>query len=326
MMKRNHTHLCAGAAIPAALALTPIPLLAQVAEAPPPVAPEPVLVIPTTPAPPPAQPTIVLPTELPETTPPPTTVTPPERATTTTRTERASSPAAPPASRARVAARTEPAPVAAAPDVEPVAAAPEVEPVAAEPAAETSVEPVAPLAVEPVESSPAGNSDAVWVGLTVIAAIAALVLAIWGFVAIGRRKPVDRKAKAIVERPVVAPAAPQPQPVAQAAVATPPAVAPSVSPIRTVAPAPSMAHTGAAVALPRTMPATFEERDALMKRMVAARPDRANPFTSPIQRHHRAKLILQSLGTDFSDREPWIDLSQYPQNWPELANRKHAAA
>jgi hypothetical protein len=325
MMKRNHTRLCASAAIAAALALSSTPLLAQVAEAPPPVAPEPVLVIPTTPAAPPAQPTIVLPTELPEITPPPTTVTPPERTTTTTRTERASSPAAPPASRARVERPAEPTPVAATPDV---AAAPDVEPATSETAPELAVEPVPPVAAsEPaVESSPTGNEDAIWVGLTVIAAIAALVLAIWGFVAIGRRKPVDRKAKAIVERPIVAPAAPQPEPLAQTAVATPPAVAPSVSPIRTASPAPSMAHSGAAVALPRTMPATFEERDALMKRMVAARPDRANPFTSPIQRHHRAKLILQSLGRDFGDTEPWIDLSQYPQNWPELANRKHAAA
>ena len=87
-----------------------------------------------------------------------------------------------------------------------------------------------------------------------------------------------------------------------------------------------MTHTGAAVALPSKMPATFEERSALIDRMVAAKPDRANPFKSPIQRRHRAKLILQSLGADFSDREPWIDLSQYPANWPELARRNTAAA
>jgi hypothetical protein len=90
-------------------------------------------------------------------------------------------------------------------------------------------------------------------------------------------------------------------------------------------PSPSVAHTGASVPLPAKMPETFEERDALMKRMIAAKPDRANPFTSPIQRYKRAKLILQSLGRDFGDAEPWIDLSQYPQNWPELARRKQAA-
>ena len=29
---------------------------------------------------------------------------------------------------------------------------------------------------------------------------------------------------------------------------------------------------------------------------------------------------------DFGGREPWIDFSQYPQNWPELAGRNTAAA
>jgi hypothetical protein len=318
MLKRNHTRLCASAAIAAVLALASTPLLAQAIEAPPPAVPQPVIVIPTVPEPPAAQPTIVLPTELPESTPAPTSVTTPERAAPTTRTERATSPAAPPAARTRVAAPADPAPVAALPDVEPVASVP---------VADTAAEPVAPVAVsEPiVDEGPADNNNAVLFGLTVIAAIGAIVLAIWGFIAIGRRRPVDRKAAAIVERPVVAPPAPQPAAIVPVAEPLPVAVAPSVSPIRTVTPAPSLAHTGAAVPLPRTMPESFEERDALIKRMVAARPDRANPFKSPIQRLHRAKLILQSLGTDFSDREPWIDLSQYPQNWPELA-RRHAAA
>ena len=35
-------------------------------------------------------------------------------------------------------------------------------------------------------------------------------------------------------------------------------------------------------------------------------------------------FILQSLGNDFGGRDPWIDFSQYPQNWPELSARKHA--
>jgi hypothetical protein len=325
MMKRNHSRLCASAAIAAALALTSTPLLAQVADAPTTVAPEPVLVIPETPAPPPSQPTmqpplqptIVLPTELPET-PPPATVTTPQpttttTTTTTTRTERAAPRAAtPPPAREPVAAPADPEPaVTAEEDLAPVMAdaVPEAAPIAA---SEPNVAPV-----------PVSNDGALQFGFAVLAAIAALVLAIWGFVAIGRRKPVDRKAAAIVERPVVTPRAPQP-----AAVMAEPT--PTVTPLatarpQTATPAPSLAHSGASVPLPRAMPATFEERDALMKRMVAARPDRANPFTSPIQRYHRAKLILQSLGRDFGDTEPWIDLSQYPQNWPELA-RRHAAA
>jgi hypothetical protein len=34
---------------------------------------------------------------------------------------------------------------------------------------------------------------------------------------------------------------------------------------------------------------------------------------------------MQSLGHTF-DREPRIDLSQYPNNWPELARQYHQAA
>ena len=60
--------------------------------------------------------------------------------------------------------------------------------------------------------------------------------------------------------------------------------------------------------------------------IVAAKPDRANPFTTYQARLKRARLILQSLDRDFSNTEPWIDLSQYSANWPELAGRKHAAA
>jgi hypothetical protein len=329
-MKRNHTRLCASAAIAAALALPLTPLMAQVVPAPTTVEPAPILTIPTTPPPAPAQPTIVLPTELPQAAPPPASVTTAERATaptppraeratpvsTPTRREGAASRASPPAAGVRADAPADPAPA-------PVVG--EIEPLAAETVPETAAESVAPLAANaPVATeAPAENDKALQFGGAVLAAIAAFVLAIWGFIAIGRRRPVDRKAAAMIERPVVA----RREPIVPPAMAEPvPAIAPSVSPLRNATPAPSMMHTGAAVPLPRTVPATFEERDALIKRMVAAKPDRANPFTSPIQRHKRAKLILQSLGRDFGDAEPWIDLSQYPQNWPELAARKHAAA
>jgi len=302
MMEPNHTRLCASAAIAAALALTSTSLSAQVAEASPPVAPDPVLTAPTAPAPPPAQPTIVLPTEM-EAAPPAAEAAAPDPAPRdTARAER-------PAPRARAAAPA-PAPVAVA-EPDPVVAEEDLAPAAAEPVTETA----APAAVvsEPVEApaAPATDNTSFWVA--VLAGLAAIALAIWGFIAIGRRKPADRKAALIIERPVVKPREP---------VAAKPT--PSVSPLH--APAPSMAHTGAAVPLPGGVPASFEERDALIKRMVAAKPDRANPFTSPIQRRKRAKLILQSLGRDFGDQEPRIDLSQYPQNWPNLAARKQAAA
>jgi hypothetical protein len=301
MMEPNHTRFCAGAAIAAALALSSAPLLAQVAEAPPPAAPDPVLTIPATPAPSPAQPTppqstIVLPTDLPQAAPPEAEAVAPEPA------PRAAARAERPVPRAV-------APVAA-PDPEPVAAAEDLAPIAAEPI----VEPAAPVATaEPVATIDQPGSDNTQFWVAVLAGLAAIALAIWGFIAIGRRKPADRKAALMIERPIVKPREP---------VAAEPT--PSVSPLH--APAPSMAHTGAAVPLPGGVPATFEERDALIKRMIAAKPDRANPFTSPIQRRKRAKLILQSIGRDFGDQEPWIDLSQYPQNWPDLAARKQAAA
>jgi hypothetical protein len=109
-------------------------------------------------------------------------------------------------------------------------------------------------------------------------------------------------------------------------------------PVATVATAPAMPYRrdpqpvrgalpsdGAAVDLPATVPETYEERSALLKRMVEARPDRANPFTDRKARLRRARLILQSLGTTF-DREPLIDLSQYPNNWPELQRPRYKAA
>ena len=52
--------------------------------------------------------------------------------------------------------------------------------------------------------------------------------------------------------------------------------------------------------------------------MINARPDRANPFASHKARAKRARLILQSIGTRFTDRKPGIDLSQYANVWPEL--------
>lgn len=98
----------------------------------------------------------------------------------------------------------------------------------------------------------------------------------------------------------------------------------TVTPTR-FAPAPS--HPGrAAVDLPRVLPTQFEERDALLRRMLDAPPDKANPFRSRRARLKRARLILQSIGRRFERADPWIDLSDYPHVWPELARRKHLQA
>lgn len=86
------------------------------------------------------------------------------------------------------------------------------------------------------------------------------------------------------------------------------------------------APNGDPIALPAALPQTFEERDALLKELVAAEPDRANPFTSVRARARRAKLIIQSLGQDFQGRKPRIDLSEYSNRWPALRGWQPAAA
>jgi hypothetical protein len=113
------------------------------------------------------------------------------------------------------------------------------------------------------------------------------------------------------ERPMAAPPA---APVAQRTV-TDPVAQSNVTMDRAIS-APRV--SGDPVPLPAEVPQTFEERDALLKELVAAKPDRANPFTSVRARARRAKLIMQSLGEDFSNRKPRIDLSQYTNRWPAL--------
>lgn len=83
-----------------------------------------------------------------------------------------------------------------------------------------------------------------------------------------------------------------------------------------------MANAGAAIALPKTAPENAAEREALVQRMVAAQPDRANPFRSRKARARRARLILQSLDRTFTNGSR-IDLSQYPVNWPELSRKDY---
>lgn len=85
-------------------------------------------------------------------------------------------------------------------------------------------------------------------------------------------------------------------------------------------------HGRGAADLPRTPPTSFAERDALLKRMMDAPPDKANPFRSRKARLKRARLIIQSIGRRFERADPWIDLSDYPEVWPELARRNLQAA
>lgn len=98
--------------------------------------------------------------------------------------------------------------------------------------------------------------------------------------------------------------------------------------VATIHAAPAKAASGDStpVTLPAALPDRFEERDALIKQMVEAEPDKANPFRSRKARLRRARLILQSLSRKFDGREPWIDLSQYTRDWSSMARRQHSPA
>jgi hypothetical protein len=328
MTHTTHSFRSAGTAIAAVLALASTPSFGQDAAAPFPASPEPVIVVPDI-APP--VPTVVVPTNQ-----APTVQPIPETTVETPAPQPVPSPSASAAPRNRAAApaaRTAPAPQARVPVSEPAI----VEPTTALPAEQTAVEPVAvapPVApaAATVPVRPAANDNIGLLAL-VLGGLAFLALAIWGFIAIGRRKPVRRYAAektvpvAVAPATVVAePALPIPEPVAaERPTEDSRVVGGSFSP-RHTATSGALPHTGASVALPATIPEDYAERDALVKRMIAAKPDRANPFTDRGARTRRARLILQSLGRDFGETEPWIDLSQYPNNWPELARKRSAAA
>ncbi len=100
----------------------------------------------------------------------------------------------------------------------------------------------------------------------------------------------------------------------------------AAQPVPVMAMSAEQSRASGEVILPREMPATFEARDKLLFAMIAAKPDRANPFKAPSARARRARLILQSLGRKFDEVTPRIDLSQYSYIWPHLANRNRGFA
>jgi hypothetical protein len=324
MKHQNHTHWSATAAIAAALALSATPLSAQDASAP--VA-EPLAVQPVEPAPTMSAspvPTVVIP----DVTAPAATGAgtsepasePSAKVTTTTTRTTAVAPTTRKTTRTAVTRTvTSTAPAVVAPVVvDPPASADPVAP--ADETLDTAPVAAAPtLALQPTPSQTEDVTGTLGLALLGLLALATLVA---GMLFFRRRHPV-------VTQTVEEPAAAQPvveAPAAEPAFAATSVAAPTMLRRRDINPiAGALPSDGAAVDLPAELPESYEERNALFERMVAAQPDRANPFTDKRQRMKRARLIMQSLGVTF-DREPRIDLSQYPNNWPELRRQYRNAA
>ncbi len=326
MKHLNHTSWSATAAIAAALAFSATPLAAQDAEAPvavtpiQPVEPAPVVVASPTP-------TIVIPdvsvpaasgagdvAPAPEPAEPAAEPPAAMKAATAQANDAAATPKATHTTVTRTVTRAAPAPVAAVP--------PPANDVAPLPADGADAAPIAAAPVPAPEPTPTQTNDVIGtLGLILLGLLTLAILAA-GLLFFRRRHPVAARTIAgpVADRPFAE--APVAEPAAAAAVL----VAPTMLRRRDANPvAGTLPSDGAAVDLPARMPETYEERSALLERMVDARPDRANPFTDRKARLHRARLIMQSLETTF-DREPRIDLSQYPNNWPELRRQYHKAA
>ena len=318
MMTRTLLARCATVAIAASAVLPAMPAFAQDA-----TTPDPILVVPSEPAPaiPAGVPRIVLPEPVAEASAPANDIAPVAVASETAR---------PVVAKPEVDTRPVPARRTAPP--ERVAASTNV------PASRFDSTPAAiplplssptlaaqsrPVASPAVAARDNGTEEAVFAGI-----VGALGLAAVGGVALAatrRRRRRNRQEQDDVE-------------IANESIAFEPAfvTAPERAPVEPAYAAPNAAGTepalaatptsGDRVALPAAMPETFEERDALLKDLVAADPDRANPFTSPRARARRAKLIMQSLGRSFRNRKPRIDLSEYSDRWPALRGWNPAVA
>lgn len=256
----------------------------------------------------------------------------PEQPAQSTRTERAAEPEPAPR-RSKPAAATP-----AANDTAPVAATASTSQDAATSTesalpADAAIAPLPEAAAAPdaAVADPVPNTNPDWAALIALALVGLIPigLAIVAFAWFRRRsrragaleiEAAEREAEPVAPLPVES----EPEPVVAPVAAKEPAPAPTAShPLDSYRGVP---NSGAAVALPEELPQTFEERDALLKRMIAAKPDRANPFRSTKARAKRARLILQSLGRKFDNVKPRIDLSEYTANWPALARKRTAYA
>lgn len=215
-----------------------------------------------------------------------------------------------------------PAPVAAAQQAEPTTAPfANVEPEAAnqQPLAAATAPESAPPAAElmPVQDPVSDGSGAAL--LFALLAVGGIGLAAF-LLFRSRRRKRDEEVP-VIEQPVVAEPLSRNTETVGTTYNSEPAPAMRAEPIT-----PVTSNKDVAVELPSEAPRNPAERDRLLKRMIDAKPDRANPFSSHKARAKRARLILQSLGTRFTDRKPGIDLSQYTNVWPELRGWRPATA
>lgn len=344
MMTRTLLARCAPLAIAASAALPVMPATAQDA-----ATPQPVIVLPpaetapvaTAPAPSPA---IVLPAPAPAVAAPVQTTQAPVAETSTSPAEAVSAPAR--TTRSTAVRRSAPAAaLAAAPAAEAAPSQPvsqsSIDEMTARPITPPATAEIAPTVAEPVAANDSsGTNEVLIAGL-----LGALGLAAVGGVAFAASRRRRRRAEEMdydtveqtyAEQPVAyeAPMVQTHEPARTTPVVPATSFAAAApAPVMAPATAPGMARNTSAprangdpVALPSEVPQTFEERDALLKELVAAEPDRANPFTSVRARARRAKLIMQSLGQDFQNRKPRIDLSEYTNRWPALRGWQPATA
>jgi len=222
----------------------------------------------------------------------------------------------------RAATREAPAPVAATQQAEPTTAPfanSELEAAGQQPlAAATAPESATPAAeLTPVQDPVSDGSGAAL--LFALLAVGGVGLAAF-LLFRSRRRKRDEEVP-VIEQPVVAEPLSRDTGTVGTTYNSEPAPAMRAEPIT-----PMTSNKDVAVELPSEAPRNPAERDRLLKRMIDAKPDRANPFASHKARAKRARLILQSLGTRFTDRKPGIDLSQYTNVWPELRGWRPATA
>jgi hypothetical protein len=242
-------------------------------------------------------------------------------------------PAAP--ARAATTTRRAPAPVVerAAPVAAPLESAPAMAEETALPTAATDTamtEPL-PLPVEPVAEpvDTAAAQDMTGLIALALAGIIPLGFAVFAFMWWRRRsRRTSYVPMETIEQPLprssTAPAATAP--VIDHAPYVPVDTPLSPSPVPVMAMSSTQSRSSGEVVLPREMPKTFAERDRLLRQLIAAKPDRANPFKAPKARARRARLIMQSLGRKFDEASPRFDLSQYSYLWPNLAKPQRGFA